>query len=365
MRVLHIIDSLAGGGKERQLVELLKGLSSEPDIVCHAAVMSNVIEYEDFFRLEAGTTILPRRSRYDISMFSRVHAVMRSFRPDIVQSWNTMCSVYAVPLAKLVGAKFVDGFVRTVAASRTLRDPDFFRSRFTLPFTDLVIGNSRAGLSSYSIPKAKTMCIYNGFDRARVARLADTETIRRSLKIETEHVVGMVATFSRFKDYDTFFEAARHLCAERDVTCVAVGAGPRFEEYRARLAQHPRIRLLGRRDDVESIVNIFSVGVLTSNTDTHGEGISNAIMEYMALGKPVIATDCGGNGELVVEGRTGYLIGSGDVAALTERAQRLLDDPALARRLGKEGRERIHNEFSLERMTSDYVRLYRELAAQR
>jgi glycosyltransferase involved in cell wall biosynthesis len=292
---------------------------------------------------------------------------MRSFRPDIVQSWNSMCSIYAAPLAKLAGAKFIDGFVRAAAANRDLRDPDYFRSRLTLPFSDLVVANSRAGLKAYSIPARKGTCIYNGFDQSRIAALVAPEAIRQSLGIDTSHIVGMVASFSHFKDYDTYFEAALRICGERnDVTFVAIGAGPHFAEYLARFPQaaFPRIRLLGRRADVESIVNILSVGVLSSNTDTHGEGISNAIMEYMALGKPVVATDCGGNCELIQESETGYLIAGRDKNGLIDRIGRLLDDPALAQRMGETGRRRIANAFSLERMTTEYAALYHSLIAR-
>ncbi|MGH6877433.1 MAG: glycosyltransferase, partial [Rhizomicrobium sp.] len=140
--------------------------------------------------------------------------------------------------------------------------------------------------------------------------------------------------------------------------------GRRSLEYRAKLpdAQFPRVRILGRRDDIESVVNIFSVGVLTS---TNGEGISNAIMEYMALAKPVVATGCDGNGELIVDGETGFLIATRDVAALTDRVERLLDDAALANRMGEAGRRRIAQAFGLERMTAAYATLYRSLVSPR
>jgi glycosyltransferase involved in cell wall biosynthesis len=101
--------------------------------------------------------------------------------------------------------------------------------------------------------------------------------------------------------------------------------------------------------------------VLTSNTDTHGEGISNAIMEYMALGKPVVATDCGGNSELIVEGETGYLIANRDTAGLIKRIEKLLDDTLLTLRMGEAGRRRISDAFSQERMTAAYAALYRDV----
>jgi glycosyltransferase involved in cell wall biosynthesis len=289
-------------------------------------------------------------------------------RADWYFCGQNMCSVYAAPLAKLGGAKFIDGFVRAAADNRDMRDPDYFRSRFTLPLTDVVVGNSRAGLRAYSIPARKGVCIYNGFDPARSGRLAEPEALRQSLGIDNQHIVGMVASFPHFKDYDSYFDAAQRICSRRDdVTFVAIGAGPNFANYQARFPeeQFPHIRLLGRRADVESIVNILSVGVLTSNTATHGEGISNSIMEYMVLGKPVVATDCGGNGELILEGETGYLIANRDTAGLIDRLEKLLDDAVLARQMGEAGRRRITDAFGLERMTKAYAVLYRSLLARK
>ncbi len=366
MRVLFLIDSLVAGGKERQMIELLKGLKTEPDAVCEVAVLSNVVQYEAFSRLGVPAHFLPRTWRHDLSIVPRLRRVMRRFRPDIVHSWNSMCSIYGAPLALACGAKFVEGSIRSAPANVTLRDTDYFRSRLTRPLAHVVVANSAAGLAAYRVPKGRGVAIHNGFDLSRLEGLPSPDEVRRALGISTQHVVGMVASFSQGKDYDSFFEMARIVGARRnDTTFVAIGDG----ETRAACARatetDPNIRILGRRDDVESIVNIFSVGVLASNASVHGEGISNAIMEYMALGKPVVATDCGGNDELVDEGRTGFLVADKDVPALVERVSRLLDDRALRGELGERGRGRLREEFGLERMTRRYMDLYRGLLGGR
>lgn len=367
MRVLHLIDSLVSGGKERQFVELLKGLKREPDIACHAVVMSDVIEYEEFHGFEIPATILPRRSRHDLSIFSRLLGVLREFRPSIVQSWNSMCSIYAAPAAKWTGAKFIDGFVRSAVPNVSFRDQDYFRSRLTMPFTDVVVGNSMAGLAAYRIPARKAVCIYNGFDTGRVANLKPIEQVRHELGITTRHVVGMTAAFSPRKDYATYFEAARRIHAMRsDVTFLAIGAGEQLQHFETALPPEswPRIRLLGRRSDVEDITNLFTAGVLATNTSVHGEGLSNALMECMALAKPVIATDFGGNRELVRDGENGFLVGTGDSAALSERILRLLDDEAFARKMGQRGKQRMEAEFLMTHMTANYFQLYCRLVGQ-
>ncbi|HUO93222.1 MAG TPA: glycosyltransferase [Rhizomicrobium sp.] len=360
MRILQVIDALGTGGKERQFIELLKGLKRQTDVETRVVVMSDVIEYEDFARLGIEATLLKRRIRYDPAVFFRLASVVRSFRPDIVHSWNAMCSVYAGPAGALVGAKFVNGAVRDATPERSV--PARLMRLAAQPFSDVVVANSRAGIDAYGIAHAKAAVIYNGFDASRLSRVAGEAETRAALAIETPYVVGMVGAFDRHKDYDTFFEMVRQISARRtDVTFVALGGGSRLERYKAAWPadRFPNVRLLGRRTDVESLVNILTIGVLTSN----GEGISNAIMEYMALNKPVVATNAGGNPEVVEDGRTGYLVGDKDAAALTQRVIELIDDPEKARAFGARGRDRIETVFSLEQLTRNYMDLYRRLLA--
>jgi glycosyltransferase involved in cell wall biosynthesis len=161
---------------------------------------------------------------------------------------------------------------------------------------------------------------------------------------------------------------ACRICQVRDdVTFVAVGAGETLSQVRDRVPREllPHINFLGQQEDVESIINLFTVGVLVTNTRLHGEGISNAITECMALGKPVVATNDGGTPELVLEGRTGFLVPSHDAEALTDRILKLLNDRRLANEFGAEGRRRIETAFSLDTMTNAYLRLYREVATRR
>lgn len=359
LRVLQVVDSLARGGKERQLVELLGGLERAGGIECELVVMSPRVAFAELARLRAPVRVLERKHRYDLSMFRRLLAVARAMKPDVIHSWNSMCSIFAAPVAGLVGAKFVNGFVRDARPGLTLADRDYFRGRLLMPFSDVVVANSAAGLSAYAVPAHKGVCIHNGFDARRIEGLPSPETVRRALGIETPFVVGMVASFSDLKDYDVYLEAARRLAALRDdTTFLAVGDGPDLERLRRTVPadRYARIRFLGARDDVEALIGAFTLGVLTSR---RGEGISNAIMEYMAMGKPVVATQCAGNAELVEDGRTGKLVPAGDADATAGAISGLLDDPARAAALGASGRERLNRLFGLERMTAAYVELYK------
>jgi glycosyltransferase involved in cell wall biosynthesis len=324
--------------------------------------MSEIVKFDAFRHLGIETWTLVRRARYDPATVPRLYRILRSFKPEIVHSWNSMCTVIGAPLAKMMGARFVDGSVRAAPPGLSLRNPDYFRSRLTLPLVAKVIANSSAGLAVYRIPADRGVCIRNGFDFAR-ASPGEPGEIKRQLGVVTKYVVGMIASFSEKKDYATFLEMARRVTAVRDdVTFLAVGTGKKLSSFQTAFPakSFPRISFLGSRSDVEEIASIFTVGVLTTNADVHGEGIPNALMECMALGKPVVATDCGGTRELV-DGQSGILVGSRDVGALTYHVLRLLDRPELAEAFGSAGRRKIREEFSLQRMTREHLDLYTDL----
>jgi glycosyltransferase involved in cell wall biosynthesis len=166
----------------------------------------------------------------------------------------------------------------------------------------------------------------------------------------------MVAEFNRFKDYETFIQAARKLSGRRsDVVFLTVGKGETLEASERMAAGIAAIKFLGERKNIEEIVAAFDVGVLSTFT----EGISNSIMEYMALRKPVVATDGGGTQELVVHGETGFLVPARNPEALALKIEYLIDNPQMARRMGKAGEARLRREFSIARMIEDTVKLYR------
>jgi glycosyltransferase involved in cell wall biosynthesis len=366
MKILHYIDSFRSGGKERQLLELLKGLSRVEDIECELIIMSENVHFLNNSNIMNELNIKPRfllrKSKKDLGIFFRLYRLCQEIRPDILHSWESMCSVYAMPITKLLGIKFVNGFIRNAPQAISVGDKIWLRRNITFPFSDAVVANSLAGLNAYRVPRHKAYLVPNGFDMSRISNLPQIKTVRERWKIDIDKVVGMVGTFSDYKDYFTFIEAAHSILTQRnDVTFVMVGDGENMQSCKERvLPMHSsKIKFLGKQDKVEEIVSLFSVGVLCSSVN--GEGISNAIMEYMVLKKPVVATDCDGNRELVVDGETGYLIPRGNAKELVAKIIQLLDDNDLAQRLGNAGYIRIVDKFTLEKMTLNYVSLYQRV----
>ncbi len=362
MRIIHFTDTLRSGGKERQLVELLKGLMSTPSMECELIVMSTDIHYTYLNDLNIPVWQLLRKIKKDPSVFIKLFYLLKERRPDIIHTWDTMTSVYALPAVKLLGIKLVNGLIRDAPPSLSARQ--WFRSKLTIPFSEVVVANSQAGLRAYAAPPKKSCSIYNGFDFKRTTKLSAPEKVRKNHNITTKYVVGMVASFSFRKDFLTYVKAAQIVLAKRqDVTFLAIGDGENLESTQKNVAGIYKnfIKFPGKQKDVESLVQVMTIGVLSSNADLHGEGISNSIMEYMAFEKPVVATDCGGNRELILDGETGYIVQNGNATQLSDRILFLLDHTDLAKKFGRAGKQRLKNMFSLERMTQKYISLYRQI----
>jgi glycosyltransferase involved in cell wall biosynthesis len=364
MKVLMVVDGLHPGGKERRLVELMRSLKARRDAEVELVVMSEEIRYPDVLTL--GIPILPmiRRTPHDPGVFRRFYRLCRERAPDLIHTWDPMTSLYAAPVARLLGIPLVNGMVTKAPARLSWRSLERIAAFLTFPLSAAVVGNSRAGLQSFRVPPEKGRCIHNGFNLDRLTGLDEPAETRKRLGITTPRVVAMVAAFTPKKDYPTFIRAARELLARRDdITFLAVGDGPTRAAAEAMREpdQAGKILFPGWVSGVESLMRAVDIGVLATDADVHGEGIPNALLEFMALGKPVVATRTGGTGELVAEGATGFLVGNRDSGAMAARIQQILDDPALSHALGECGRTRVHSEFTIEAMTGSYVELYRQL----
>jgi glycosyltransferase involved in cell wall biosynthesis len=359
MKVIHLIDGLQLGGKERQLIELLKGLTARQEMELQLVMLSDVVCYPYVRNLNLKIHFIPRKIKKDPRAFAKIYQICKEFQPDIIHSWESMCSIYAIPSAKLLNIKLINGMIRNTPQTMKVWDKAWIRAMLTFPFSDVVLANSHAGLKSYGAPKQKSHCIHNGFDFSRLGQVRGEEVIREQFEISAPNIVGMVARFAGGKDYQTFLLAAMRVLQQRsDVVFLAVGDGQTLQRCKeiVKPAFHNKIKFLGVQSDIESIINVFNVGVLADHTP----GISNAIMEYMALAKPVVATDCGGTREIVIDDKTGFLVEPQSAESMTQKIEFLLDRPDVARKMGSAGRTRLLEEFDLDKMTNKYVELYRQ-----
>ncbi|MFK7806415.1 MAG: glycosyltransferase [Saprospiraceae bacterium] len=366
MRILLINDSLIRGGKERRLIELIKGLLGRDDVVVELIILSDRIHYPEIHDLDIPLHQLVRKPKKDPRVMFRINDIAKRFKPDIIHSWSSMCTIFAIYAAKQTGAKLINACIADAPRNLKIWGSQLLRAKLTYPFSDVVLSNSKAGLIAYDAPKNKGKHVYNGFDFNRVNELTSPDEIRKQFNIQTPFVVGKIAAFHERKDYYTYVKAAVQVCQQReDVTFLAIGDGELLPKCKAMVPVELANRILftGRQSDVESIINIFTIGALSTNLDVHGEGISNSIMEYMVLRKPVVATEGGGTAEIVFNGENGFLLPERSPEVMAEKINYLLDHPEDAKRMGESGRQLVFDSFNLRDMTKNYVALYRELLA--
>jgi glycosyltransferase involved in cell wall biosynthesis len=207
----------------------------------------------------------------------------------------------------------------------------------------------------------KVDVIYNGLDFGNYPVLTENarKTSRKSLDLPDESpVVVMVANLRPVKGIDVLLNALPEIARENhEVTFLVVGEGderPKLENLVERYGLGNNVRFLGTRTDVPFILNACDLGVLSS----HSESLSNSIIEYMASGLAVVATDVGGTREIITHGENGFLVPGGDSQALARAIIKLLKDSELRTKMGHIGREKAKKLFNLEGCVRKYEEYY-------
>ncbi len=355
MKVIFFIESLNSGGKERRLVELIKLFTTRPNFTMELVLAKENIHYKNIFLYNIKIHILNLHNNFkkDPRVLYQFYKITKKFKPDIIHVWGNLVAFYAIPAKLILNIPMINNQITDAPIKRP---SSIFGPKITFPFSDLIIANSEAGLNAYKAPLSKSKVLSNGFDFSRIKDLKSKIDVKKKFKINTKFVVGMVASFSELKDYKTYINAANQVVGKfLDITFLCIGSGD-DSDYRIMVdpENRDRILFLGRQDNVESIMNICDIGVLA----TYTEGISNALLEFSALEKPVIATDGGGTKELIEEGETGFLISLKSVEQLVNRISYLIENNNEGLRMGKNGKKNIQENFSNKKMLESYLKVY-------
>ena len=177
MRVMFFIDCLRAGGKERRLTELMKILKLNEDIQFEVVVMSEDIHYKEILDLGINIHYIKRKTKKDIATFYIFYKLCKTYKPNIVHCWDSMTAVYALPTCKLLNIRLVNGMITSSPGQLNIFNKVWWRAKLTFPFSDTIIGNSRAGLAVYKAPENKSICIHNGFNFERTNDIINKEII--------------------------------------------------------------------------------------------------------------------------------------------------------------------------------------------
>lgn len=275
-----------------------------------------------------------------------------------------MTTFYAIPSKILCRAPLISSLISDSTRKYNGFSPYTYLLNTNIYFSDVVLSNSKAGLTAYKINSPKARVIYNGVHLGRFQPEIDIKKVKNEIGVKTNYMVVMVASFSTFKDYDLFLDTAIETGKMRnDVTFVGVGDGSEWERINKRIEDENinNVILTGKMKNVERIIASSDIGILC----TKSEGISNSIIEYMALGKPVIATDVsGGSRELITDSETGFCT-ERSYERVVNLINTLLDDDDLRSSMGNRGRNRIKAEFSIDRMAKEFQFLYTNTSSKK
>ncbi|MFZ8854383.1 MAG: glycosyltransferase [Armatimonadota bacterium] len=364
LQILFLLTSLAYGGAETQVVRLAIRLKLRGWEVAVASLMPPKAYVED---LEAaGIPVFSlniRRKLPDPRPVLRLARIIRKWQPDVVHSHM----VHANLLARIV--RFLAPIPVLICSARSIDEGGRFREvlyRLTDPLCDLTTQVSQAGLERYvrmgAVPRHKIRYIPNGVDTERFKpNLEDRLKFRKELGVEG-FVWLAVGRFDPPKDYPSMLQAfARVVHKHSNTILLIAGDGPlrkTMENLARELGIEKRTKFLGIRRDIPQLMNAADAYVMSSSW----EGMPNVLLEASATGLPIVATDVGGNREIVLDGVTGFLVPPRNPEALARTMLRIMDLSDEERKeMGKRARKHIEVKFNLDRVVDLWEILYYEL----
>lgn len=296
-----------------------------------------------------------------LQTYKSLWRLLNEIKPDIVHDWSGYrIGIYLLP--RLFYRKFfyIAGYLADGNKDSFIQS---FIYQLVYLFSDKIISNSYAGILSHKAPLKKSIVIYNGFNSDRLSTVNNSSKLRDELKLGDSKIVSMAARVTPEKDYYMFLNVALRVQQKRnDIKFLIIGRG-KMENKLKEYAQEKGITntiFLGFRQDVIDLLKLSDVSLLCSNSDLHAEGVSNSIMESMACGTPVIATDGGGTSEIIETGKNGYIVKPHDDSEMTNILLQILEDDALHNNLSLEGLKTIETKFSISKMVNKYIETYNE-----
>jgi glycosyltransferase involved in cell wall biosynthesis len=363
-RILFLVTGLAYGGAETQVVYLATRFKSRGWEVGVVSLIPPKAYIEDLEKADVLVFSLDiRRKLPDPRPILRLVQIIRKWQPDVVHSHM----VHANLLARIV--RPLAPFPLLVCTAHNIDEGGRLREvlyRLTDPFCDLTTQVSQAGLERYvhvgAVPRHKICYIPNGVDTERFKpNLEDRLKVRKELGMEG-FVWLAVGRFDPQKDYPNMLQAfVRVVHKHLNTMLLIAGDGPlrkTMENMTRELGVEKHVKFLGIRRDIPQLMNAADAYVMSSEW----EGMPMVLLEASACGLPIVATNVGGNAEIVLDGQTGFLVPPKSPEALSQAMLRMMDLPEEVReKMGKQARKHIESNFSLDRIVDCWEALYYEL----
>ena len=362
IHIHHVLLSLQPGGLENGVVNVVNRLDPEKFRSSVCCLRTTGEFAKRIIRSDASVHEMRSSGGNDWKLPFKLARLFARTKTDIVHTRNAESFYYG-----FLGAKLAR--VPTLIHSehgRTFNDREL-RYRLQRLFslgTDAIFSVSaqlrQDLIAKVGIDPSRIDILYNGVDLSKFGAI-DSQAIRRSISAMPEDfVIGSVGRLVAVKNYDLLIRALARIGHPKAMV-VLVGDGPernRLEATAAAYGVSDRVRFLGHRNDVHELLAAMDVFVLPSIS----EGMSNTLLEAMASRLPVVASNVGGNPEIIRDGLDGFLFESNDEGALTAKLRELINSETQRMRLARCARIRIEDKFSIDVMIARYEKLYQSCA---
>ena len=361
-----------GGGTERHLYNLTTYLDSNKFECLIVAFDTGKTLLTDLIQRKTRIIHLPVQKFYSPNAFiqaCKFIKIIKDFNPDIYQSFHFKSDTYGVLIAKIAGCRHIVSSRRDLGLNK--KGYHFLLNRIFNNFIDqfIVVSNSvgKFIMLKEKVPSNKIYTIYNGVDKDYFKKpsIDKIYSLRRNYNIDNNDVIfGMVAVFRQEKRHDLIlraFRTALNYC--KNIKLFFVGGGPLLDLYKEKCLKSglgSTVLFSGAVSDVKPYLSMFDVGCLLSDT----EGFSNAIIEKMAFGLPIIASGKGGNLEAISNGINGYLVSNDDINQLTKIIIELATNKEKRIHMGINSRKIVETKFSLRTMIDNYEKYYTNLVSR-
>ena len=371
VNVLELIGAFEQGGSERQAVQLSKNLKRDKQFNVFVGCLERrgPLLFEIDWLKSDEIPEFRLSSFYDLNFAIQVRrcaAYMRANDIRLIHTHDFYSNIFGMISAYIAGVPCRIASKRETFSKTTVQT---LVERNTFRLAHRIVANASAVknfLVENGVAEIKIKVIYNGVDLRRFITAEKNSTHllpELGVRIPEKHqVVTIVANLrSEVKDHSMFLRSAKRVLeVEGSTVFIVAGEGELLESYKTEaniLGIKDKVYFVGGSADVPALLSASDICVLSSRS----EGFSNAILEYMAAGKPVVATRVGGAAEAIVEGETGFLVESGDASLMSQRIVQLLENSDMARTFGKNGRKRVKEQFSIEAQLDKTRGLYEEV----
>lgn len=370
--IAHVVYRLDVGGLENGLINLINNMPS--DMFSHVIVcLTTYTQYSERIKQKnVSIYSLNKKSGKDLTIYWKLYLLFKKLKPTIVHTRNIATLEAQLP-AYLAGIK-----VR-IHSEHGREGIDLFGNywkynylrKLFRPIICKYIALSKElevwMCNQINIPKNKIVQIYNGVDTNIFIKKNDSRNkiYPEGFLTRESIIIGTVGRMAVVKDQITLLRSfvltrSKSNKYKQQLRLVLVGDGPLEEKIKKYIYDNDLsgfVWLPGQREDIPNILNNLDIFVLPSR----GEGISNTILEAMACSKPIVATNVGGNSELVLQDKTGLLIEKENPTAMSLALLDYIDNPEKIQKHGMFGRKRVEELFSIDHMIVRYSRLYKSL----